>query len=162
MLPRFAILIVAILLSACQEKNTPPAKAVARNEASTPDLFFKKNQAEWDSLLQFIGQNPQDINLWERPPLKHALRLLLGPQLNVFKQYMEKCSPVLQDDVLYITGSMQDESKGQAYLLIDIENRKLEVGLISNGKLEVLSTPGEAIRPPDDLKPLTDNLSIQM
>ncbi|AZN35394.1 hypothetical protein [Iodobacter ciconiae] len=162
MLPRFAILTMAILLSACQDNSSPPENVAAKSEASTPDLFFKKNQAEWNSLLQFVSQNPQDINLWERAPLKHALRLLLGSQLDIFKQYMAKSGPVLQDKVLYILGSMQDETQGQAYLLIDIENRKLEVGLIHDGKLEVFSTPGEGIYLPEDLKPLLEKLHIQM
>ncbi|MFC7419662.1 hypothetical protein ACFQNF_07185 [Iodobacter arcticus] len=162
MLLRFATLMMAFALTACQESSTPPAKAAAKTEASTPDLFFKKNQAEWNTLQQFIGQNPQDINLWERAPLKHALRLLLGPQLDIFKQNMAKTSPILEDSVLYVRGSALDESEGQAYLLIDIENRKLEVGLISAGKLEVVSTPGESIKFPEDLKPMLDKLSIRM
>ncbi|MCX7205925.1 MAG: hypothetical protein NT086_08065 [Proteobacteria bacterium] len=160
MLFRIALLIMAFALTACQEKTAPPARAAV--EASTPDVFFKKNQVEWDRLQQYVGQNPQDINLWERPPLKHALRLLLGPQLDVFKLYMEKTSPLLQDGVLYVQGSAKDEAKGQAYILIDTENRKLEVGLISNGKLEVLSSPGESTKFPKDLKPLLEKLSIRM
>ena len=160
MLFRFAILIPALLLVACQESAAPPVKASP--QASTPDLFFKKNQAEWDNLQQFLGQNPQDIKLWERAPLKHALRLLLGPQLDLFKLYIEKSSPVLQDRVLYIRGSSKEEGKGEAYILIDIENRQIEVGLMSQGKLEVLSTPGEKIYFPPDLKPLLNHMNIQM
>jgi hypothetical protein len=156
----FRVAIMAFALTACQEKTTPPAKVVA--EASTPDVFFKKNQLEWDRLQQYVGQNPQDIKLWERAPLKHALRLLLGPQLDVFKLHMEKTSPLLQDGVLYVRGSSREEGKGQAYILIDTENRKLEVGLISNGKLEVLSSPGENIKFPEDLRPLLEKLSIRM
>lgn len=160
MLFRITILCLALVMTACQENHTPRSKAQA--EASTPDVFFKKNQAEWDTLQQFIGQNPQDINLWERAPLKHALRLLLGPQLATFKLYIEKSSPLLQDRVLYVTGSSREEGKGQAYILIDVENRKLEVGIISNGKLEVLTTPGEAIYFPSDLEPMIKKLSIRM
>lgn len=160
MLFRYAILTIVFALSACQDRAIPFAKAPA--EASTPDVFFKKNQVEWDALAQYIGQNPQDIQLWERAPLKHALRLLLGPQLDVFKRYMEKTSPLLQDGVLYVQGSAKEEGQGQAYILIDMENRKLEVGLISNGKLEVLSTPGESIKLPEDVRPLLEKLSIRM
>lgn len=114
---------------------------------------------EWSGLQMQIGQYPMDSGLFDEPPLAAPLAALLGKDLPLFREYTRTQAPLQQDRVLFVTGNKPHSSgEGAAYLLIDVQSRRLEAGLLENGKLRVFANAGEPLYQPKDVRTFIANL----
>ncbi|AXK40139.1 hypothetical protein [Crenobacter cavernae] len=112
-----------------------------------------KTAGQWALLETRVGRYPADIHLFDDSVITPELKKLLGSDFATFESYMQVSGPLEKDRVLYVTGNKPHEGgDANAYLLIDTANRKLEVGLLTRGKLKVYASPGEAIYKPKDVE----------
>ncbi|RXZ42029.1 hypothetical protein [Crenobacter cavernae] len=112
-----------------------------------------KTAGQWALLETRVGRYPADIKLFDDSVITPELKKLLGSDFATFESYMQVSGPLEKDRVLYVTGNKTHEGgDANAYLLIDTANRKLEVGLLTRGKLKVYASPGEAIYKPKDVE----------
>ncbi|HSC78901.1 MAG TPA: hypothetical protein VLC08_00980 [Chitinolyticbacter sp.] len=109
---------------------------------------------DWRRLDTLVGQYPRDIGLFsEVSPIMPELKALLGDKLDTFRANMGTQAPLKQGGVLYVTGNKPHQGGvDAAYLLIDSKAKRLEVGLVENGKLTVYASPGEPLAKPKDVQ----------
>lgn len=121
-----------------------------------------QGKGDWTVLEKQIGQYPRDSGLFDKPPLAAPLKALLGKDLAKFKRFMDTQGPLQQDGLLFVTGNKRHAAQdGAAYLLIDVSQRKLEVGLIENGLLKVYASEGTPLQTPAEVRTLIANLQRQ-
>jgi hypothetical protein len=107
---------------------------------------------KWALLQTEIGKYPNDLKLYDDSAITPDLKTLLGDKFATFKRNMEVSGPLQRDRILYVLGNKKHQGgKDAAYLLIDTENQKLEVGLWENGKLTTYASPGEPLFKPKDV-----------
>ncbi|XZG71524.1 hypothetical protein ACTSKR_06605 [Chitinibacteraceae bacterium HSL-7] len=116
--------------------------------------------SDWQRLNDFTGQYPRDIGLLsDVSPIMPELKSVLGSKLDVLRANLAVQSPLQNERVLYVTGNKQHEGGFEAaYLLIDTEQRKVEVGLIERGVLTVYQSAGARLYRPADVETLVANL----
>lgn len=110
-----------------------------------------KPNANWQALSGLTGKTAAEIGLFTAvSPIEADLNALLGSDAAAVKAALGGAI-LKQERVLYLLS----EQKGSAtYLLIDGDNRKLEVGQIENGKLKNFASQGEALHRPSDIQAL--------
>jgi len=115
---------------------------------------------DWSQLDALVGQYPRDIGLFtEVSPIMPELKALLGDKVATFRGNMGTQGPLAKDGVLYVTGNKPHEGGvNAAYLLIDSKAKRLEVGLVENGKLTVYASPGAALAKPKDVQTFVSNV----
>ncbi|WP_348946372.1 hypothetical protein ABHF33_07515 [Chitinibacter sp. FCG-7] len=120
-----------------------------------------KADGDWLQLVQYKGRFPNDIGLLtEVSPIMPELKRLLGSDLTWFLSQMSAPGSLQFDRVLYVLGNKPQAGKNDsAWLLIDAENRKLEVGLIRDGQLKTFASPGEALYRPAEVNQLIEKTS---
>lgn len=120
-----------------------------KNQASTLLGQALKSTTDWQALNAFTGKTAAEIGLFTAvSPIEAELNTLLGTDAAAFKTQL--ASAILkQERVLYLLNEQQG-----SWLLIDSENRKLEVGQISNGKLKTFASQGEALHRPSEISTL--------
>ncbi|QLI81594.1 hypothetical protein HZU75_08650 [Chitinibacter fontanus] len=120
-----------------------------------------KSNGDWAQLVQYKGRFPADIGLFtEVSPIMPELKGLLGDQLGTLLGLMSTPSSIQFDRVLYVLGNKpQATNADSAWLSIDAENRKLEVGLIRNGTVKVYQSKGEPIYRPAEVAQLIEKHS---
>ena len=133
--------------------------AMVATPAVAQKVAAKPTKEDWSGLQMQLGQYPMDIGLFDEPPLAATLAALLGKDLPLFREYTRTQAPLQKDRVLFVTGNKPHSSgEGAAYLLIDTDSRRLEVGLLENGKLRVFASPGEPLYKPKDVHTFITNL----
>ncbi|MDN0083181.1 hypothetical protein QU487_10505 [Crenobacter sp. SG2305] len=107
---------------------------------------------QWALLQTEIGKYPNDIKLYDDSAITPDLKALLGDKFATFKKNMEVSGPLQRERILYVLGNRKHHGgKDAAYLLIDTENQKLEVGLWEKSKLTTYASPGEPLFKPKDV-----------
>ncbi|MBM3114758.1 hypothetical protein [Jeongeupia naejangsanensis] len=142
--------------SAAVDSLKEKARAALKEQAAS------LGAGDWRSLEQHVGKYPRDIGLYtDVSPIAPELKRLLGARFETFKAWMETQGPLQQEQgVLYTTGNKPHAAgDGSAYLLIDPANRKLEVGMMSKGKLVVYASAGDAIHKPKDVETVVQNMA---
>lgn len=110
-----------------------------------------KPNASWQALSALTGQSAADIGLFTAvSPIETDLNTLLAADTAAVKAALAG-SVLKQERVLYL---LNEQNGNATFLLIDPENRKLEVGQIENGKLKNYASQGEAIYRPSDIQAL--------
>jgi hypothetical protein len=108
--------------------------------------------SKWALLQTEIGKYPHDIKLYDDSAITPDLKALLGDKFATFKKNIEVSGPLQRERILYVLGNRKHQGgKDAAYLLIDTENQKLEVGLWEKGKLTTYASPGEPLFKPKDV-----------
>lgn len=107
-----------------------------------------KSPSDWQALNALTGKTATEIGLFTAvSPIEAELNTLLGKDAAAFKAQL--ASAILkQERVLYLLNEQQGKT---TWLLIDSENRKLEVGQIIDGKLKTFASQGEALHRPSDI-----------
>ncbi|WP_159671340.1 hypothetical protein [Andreprevotia sp. IGB-42] len=115
---------------------------------------------DWQVLEQHVGQYPADLGLFTYlSPIAPELKKLLGDKIAVLRANTATQGPLSQDRVLYVTGNKAHQGGMEAgYVLIDTQNRKLEVGLVEKGKLTVYASPGEVLYRPMEVQAFIGNI----
>ncbi|BCL75564.1 hypothetical protein JHS3_13000 [Jeongeupia sp. HS-3] len=142
--------------SAAMDSLKEKARIALKKEAAT------LTTGDWHTLDQYSGKYPRDIGLYtDLSPISPELKRLLGNRFDTFKEWMGTQGPLQKEKgVLYTTGNKAHAAgDGSAYLLIDTANRKLEVGMMSKGKLVVYASGGEAIYKPKDVETIIQNMA---
>nr|WP_314899725.1 hypothetical protein [uncultured Deefgea sp.] len=108
-----------------------------------------KPNANWQALSGLTGKSAAEIGLFTAvSPIEADLNTLLGTDAAAVKAALGGAI-LKQERVMYLL----NEQKGKViYLLIDGDNRKLEVGQIENGKLKNFASQGEALHRPSDIQ----------
>ncbi|UXY14169.1 hypothetical protein N8I74_12660 [Chitiniphilus purpureus] len=116
---------------------------------------------DWQVLEQYVGRYPRDIGLFaEVSPIMPELKRVLGNRLAVFRTHMGTQGRIGMEQVLYVTGNKPHRGgQDAAYLLIDTRERRLEVGLLEQGKLTVYASPGRPLPKPKDVQSFITNLN---
>jgi hypothetical protein len=113
-----------------------------------------KTDGNWLQLMKYQGKFPQDIGLFaEVSPISPELKKVLGNDLTPFLAQMSAPSSLQIDQVLYVLGNKL-QAGNSAWLVIDVENRRLEAGLIRDGKVKVYSSAGEPVYRPAEVADL--------
>jgi hypothetical protein len=117
-----------------------------------------RQTGNWASLESQIGKYPMETGLYDDSPVSAALQRLLGNKFETFKTNMKVSGPLLKDRVFYVTGNKPHEGGSEAaYLLIDVDAHRLEVGLWENGRLTIYKDSGEPIFKPKDVVTMIAN-----
>ncbi|WP_373973759.1 hypothetical protein NT239_08820 [Chitinibacter sp. SCUT-21] len=122
-------------------------------KAQTTELAQQvlKTNGDWTQLVQYKGKFPNDIGLFtEVSPIMPELKLVLGDELTPFLSQMSTPSSLQFDRVLYVLGNKPQGGK-TAWLLIDTDNRKIEAGIIRDGKEKTFSSKGAALYRPAEV-----------
>ncbi|GAA5785404.1 hypothetical protein [Chitiniphilus shinanonensis] len=137
------------------------AAEVKRHGEALKDSARRLAGTDWRPLDDYVGQYPRDIGLFtELSPIMPELKKLLGAKLDTFRDHMGTQGPLSRDQVLFVTGNKPHQGgENAAYLLIDTAKRRLEVGLVEQGKLTVYASPGDALPRPKDVQTLLTNLN---
>ena len=108
-------------------------------------------QADWQALDGLIGLTVAKAGLLAPASLiMPDLKRLLGADLPVLLDAMAVSQPLKKDQVLYAIGSGVGHER--SWLLIDTQQRKLEVGLVRQGKVKVYRSAGEPLFQPTAVK----------
>lgn len=102
-------------------------------------------------LTQYIGKQPDSVDLWKTEPLKSKLEDLLESDLPQFLHLMQGAMPLQKERVLY-TISSPNERNATAILLIDIDTNEMHVSIIEKGIRKQYQTPGEELYVPYEVE----------
>ena len=101
--------------------------------------------SEWQQLNDYTGKTIAEIGLLTAvSPIHAELQAVLGNDFAALNAALAGSSILKQEKVLYVIGQ-------GSWLAIDSANRKLDVGLLKNGKWQTYSSKGEAIYRPSDI-----------
>jgi len=115
--------------------------------------------SNWAALDEAVGKYPADLKLYEQSAITAPLKTLLGDDFDDFVENMQVSGPLSKDGVLYVTGNKPHEGGSDAaYLLIDPQGQKLEVGLWDDGKFKSYTSAGALLTRPKDVRMLISNM----
>ncbi len=154
---RAVFLIVCFLATSCDSYN---AREFYSNNHDTlyknyqQDQHIPNKNDTFATIRKYLGKRPCDVKLFEREPLKSALKDVLGKEYPRFVELMVNASPLKEEKLIYSVGSHPDLSRiGFGYIIIDPEKNILRAGIVRPGhhrtfgaKMSELATPAEIER----------------
>lgn len=129
------------------------AVAKAKDAVSQHVKQVLSPQADWQALDGLTGLTVAKAGLLAPASLiMPDLKRLLGADLPVLLDAMAVSQPLQKDQVLYAIGSGVGHAR--SWLLVDTRQRRLEVGLVRQGKVKVYRSVGEPLFQPAAVKRL--------
>lgn len=106
----------------------------------------------WASLDQFVGKPPKETGLFTSSVIAGKVRDILGEDYDDFLVRMTQQSELRRDgNILWVVGSRSTGDQDGAYLLIDQNAQRLEIGIRTNGQTDIYRSTGVPVRKPGEM-----------
>lgn len=107
-----------------------------------------------------VGKKPAESGLFTGSVISHDLRDLAGDDYGDFLALMANAPALQRSGVLWVAGvAAGSNGRDGAYIIIDQDNRKLEIGLRRGGATLVHRSPGPVISKPPEISKAFDGLT---
>lgn len=106
----------------------------------------------WASLDGFVGKPPKETGLFTSSVIAGKIRDILGEDYDDFLVRMTQQSDLKRDgNILWVVGSRSTGDQDGAYLLIDQNAQRLEVGIKTNSQTDIYRSTGVPVRKPGEV-----------
>ncbi len=135
----------AIVLS----DNTPSQAPATDTMRPVADTIEADMIASWNAFNSFDGRYPNDIDLFEKEPLKSRFVQLLSRARQTFMERFKVTPPVeVEDRILFDEGYMPGKSGyDEAAVAVDMDHDVIYLGIAVNRSLHIFSENGDTNYP---------------